>query len=82
MEQPGEMNPDKDEPKPTEQVNAYARWGGIAFQMMAMIGLGVWGGMWLDKAMELTFPAFTLGLALIAVVGSMYLVYRQAIKAD
>jgi ATP synthase protein I len=63
-----------------ENANTVAKWSGLAFQMMAMIGLGVWGGMWLDKKLELAFPAFTLGLSLLGVVGSLVMVIRQATK--
>ncbi len=63
------------EPKPA---NAVAKYAGVAFQMLAMIAVCVWAGMKLDQWQGLKTPWFTLGLALLGVVGAMYLVIRQA----
>lgn len=68
--------------KAAEEVNSAAKWSGLAFQMLAAIGLGVWGGMWLDKKLGLTFPAFTLSLSLLGVVGSLVMVFRQVAQMN
>lgn len=70
--------PQKDYKKPAEPaVNSYARWSGLAFQMLGAILLGVFGGIWLDKKLEMSFPAFTLGLSLLGVVASLWIVIKQ-----
>jgi F0F1-type ATP synthase assembly protein I len=80
MDKPSDPTQKDSQKNTPEQANAALKWSGLAFQMMAMIGLGVWGGMWLDKKLALTFPAFTLGLSLLGVVGSLVMVFREATK--
>lgn len=57
-------------------MNEYAKWSGLAFQMIATMGLCVWGGFRLDKHFEMRFPVFTLSLALLGFGSSIYFVYR------
>ncbi len=64
-----------------KNVNAYAKYAGLAGQLFATIGLGVWGGILLDKYFKLNFPAFTVVLSLIACVGAMFLVIKSVPKA-
>ena len=61
-------------------MNEYAKWSGLAFQMIATMGLCVWGGLWLDKRLGLRFPIFTLSLSMIGFGASIYYVYRGVIK--
>ena len=53
------------------QLNNYIKYTGLGFQMLAAIGLGVWGGMKLDKWLELKFPAFMVALPCLALIGSL-----------
>jgi ATP synthase protein I len=68
----------KKQPKPTKpksnpsRLNSYARYSGLAFQMIAIILAGVFGGMKLDELVKWDFPVFTLVLILLAVILSMY----------
>ncbi len=62
------------------KVNNYVRYSSMAFQMAATIGLGVWGGMKLDKYFGLKFPAFTLILLFAAIFGGMYWALRDFIR--
>ncbi len=52
--------------------NSYARYSGLAFQMIAIILVGVFGGIKLDGVVKWEFPVFTLVFTLLAVVMSMY----------
>ena len=61
-------------------MNEYAKWSGLAFQMLATMGLAVWGGFQLDKHFGLRFPIFTLSLILLGFGASIYFVYRGVIK--
>jgi len=51
--------------------------------MFAMIGIATWLGITLDKKLEMTkFPAFTLSLVLLAVIGSFISLIRSVKKDD
>ena len=58
--------------------NAVVKYSGLAFQMLAIIGICTWLGMWLDRRFGLATPWCTLGLALFGVVGAMVRVIREA----
>jgi F0F1-type ATP synthase assembly protein I len=62
------------------QMKSYAKYTGIAFQMAAIMALGVWGGIQLDKIFSLQFPVFTLVLTLLSVVLAIYSVIRELLK--
>ena len=66
-----ENSPEKNKP-----IFKYARYSSLAFQMMAAIGIGVWGGMKLDKYFQTKF-VFTLFLLLVALLGGFYWVYKD-----
>lgn len=53
-------------------LDSYARYSGLAFQMMAIIGLGAFGGVKLDKWLDPGFPVFTLTLSLVSVFAAIY----------
>jgi hypothetical protein len=44
----------------------------MAFQMVIIIGLGVFGGIKLDKWLHMRFPLFTVILSLAGVALSLY----------
>jgi F0F1-type ATP synthase assembly protein I len=52
----------------------------MAFQMVAVILIGVYGGVELDRYFELNFPFFTIFLSLTSTMGSIYLVLKDFIK--
>ncbi len=58
----------------------YAKYSGIAMQMIAIILAGVFGGIKLDEFLKLETPIFTIILAIIAVVLAMYFVIKDLIK--
>ncbi|MCH8330765.1 MAG: AtpZ/AtpI family protein [Bacteroidetes bacterium] len=62
------------------QLKAYAKYSAMAFQMIAAIGLGMWGGRKIDGYMKNEFPAFTLILSLLGLVVSLWIVIRTALK--
>ncbi len=71
--------PTKPKSKPPS-LNSYARYYGLAFQMIAIILAGVFGGIKLDKVVKWEFPVFTLVLTLLAVVMSMYYAVKDLIR--
>lgn len=68
--------------KPTSQKppNEYMRYANMGFQMVVIIGLGVWCGIKLDKVTQLKFPVFSIVLSLLAVVIAIYFVIRDLLK--
>lgn len=53
----------------------------MAFQMIATIGIGVWGGIKLDEHFH-TKPVLTLILSLGSVGGAVYWAIRDLLKKD
>jgi len=66
--------------KVAKTTNAYAKYSGMAFQMLGTIGAGVYGGLKLDEWQQNHFPVWTLVLSLASVGGSLYLFVRQITK--
>ncbi|UOQ75690.1 AtpZ/AtpI family protein [Hymenobacter sp. 5516J-16] len=61
-------------------MRAFARYSGIAVQMMATIGLSTWAGYWLDKHYRTETPWFTLGLMLLGLFAALYNVIRSVTR--
>lgn len=74
-----ETDPKKRKSSPS-RLNNYARYSGLAFQMIAIILAGVFGGIKLDQIVNWEFPVFTLVLTLLAVVLSMYYAVKDLIR--
>jgi Putative F0F1-ATPase subunit Ca2+/Mg2+ transporter len=66
--------------KASKATNAYAKYSGMAFQMLGTIGLGVYGGIKLDERQQNRFPVWTLLLSLGSVTGSLYMFIKQIRK--
>ena len=62
-----------------EPLNNYARYSGIAIQMLVIIFLGVFGGYKLDQALS-TSPLLTVILSLGGVAIAIYLAVKDVIK--
>ena len=58
-------------------LNAYARFSAIGFQMIVIIGLGVYGGVKLDQKYPNKYRLFTITLSLLAIGIALYSVIRQ-----
>ena len=69
-----------DSRKLRKPLNDYARYTSIAFQMMAVILLGVFGGMKLDAWIKPKFPVFTVILIILSVILAIYLVIKDLLK--
>ena len=66
--------------KVVEKTTSFVQFSGIAFQMLATIGLGVWAGMKLDAWQHNRRPIWTITLSLTAIGASLYLFIRQLTK--
>ena len=61
-------------------INDFARYSGIAFQMVAIILLTTWGGIELDKILTFKTPVFTIILSLFGVFAAIYTAVKDFIK--
>ena len=74
-------NQSQNQKKPNRsQLNAYVHYSGLAFQMIAVLGLAVWGGIALDDHFENDFPVFMISFALLAFVASLIVTIRSLPK--
>lgn len=64
-------------PRKGNPFSTYAKYSGIAFQMIAIIGLGSYGGVKLDEAYPNNNRWFTLICSLASVGIAMYVVFKQ-----
>ena len=65
---------------PADQASSLAKYSGIAFTMLAIIGLSTWAGIWLDGHFHTTTPWFTLVLMLLGLFVALYSVIRSLTK--
>lgn len=68
--------------KPKEQLNTYARFSGIAIQMIAIIGVNTYISIKLDKKYPNKHNLYTLCLTLGSVIISIVYVIRRIIAAS
>jgi len=63
-----------------KKVNAYLKYTGIAFQLAAIILLGIFGGQKLDELCGFEVPIITILLLLLLFTGFMYRLYLDLTK--
>lgn len=81
MEIPQEPQKKKDRKKLSgKNLNDFAKYSGMAFQMFAIIFLTSWGGSKLDKISGNETPVFTIILSLLGVFAAIYTVLKDFIK--
>ena len=73
-------NPNQSQKK--KQLNNIARYSSMAFQMMIIIVVGTFGGLKLDRWLEIEFPVFTLILSLLSVALAIYLAIKDIININ
>jgi ATP synthase protein I len=77
------LPPNNPNPAPaTDRLRSFAKYSGIAFQMLATIGLSAWAGTWLDHHFQTKNPWWTIGLMLFGVLAALYQVIRGLTKGD
>lgn len=64
---------------PKKNLDQYARYSSMAFQMLVIILAGVFGGFKIDQWLH-TRPVFTVILSLIAVFLSIYFVVKDLLR--
>ncbi|GAB3296971.1 AtpZ/AtpI family protein [Hymenobacter humi] len=68
------------EPNGSTRFRTFAKYSGIAFQMLAIIGLNTWLGTWLDDHYQTANPWFTIALMLLGLLLALYQVIRSLTK--
>ena len=63
-----------------KQPNLFFKYGNIAIQMGAIIGLSVWGGQKLDSHYQNITPVFTIVLSLVGIAAALYVALKDFIK--
>jgi len=61
-------------------INSFAKYSGIAFEMLGIIFFGTYAGVKLDEKRDAEFPLFTTILSLLSVIIALYLVLKNFIK--
>jgi len=77
------MNSDeasKDKTSQQDQLKPYLRYSGLAFQMIVILIIAAYGGMWLDEKQNNKNPWWTIALMLVAVISSIYMVIASVTK--
>ena len=60
--------------------NAYLRYSGLAFQLAALVLVAFYSGRWIDGALHLSIPIFTMGLIILLFSIFMYKLYMDLNK--
>src|SRR5690606_39072485 len=68
--------------KPKGPRDKYLEFVNIAFQMGIVIGAGVYSGIWLDRKYPNDFSGFTIGISLLGVFISLYMVIRKVMQVS
>jgi F0F1-type ATP synthase assembly protein I len=61
-------------------IRDFAKYSGMAFQMIGIILAATWGGTKLDAILRFETPVFTIILSLLGVFAALYVVLRDFIK--
>jgi len=61
-------------------IRDFAKYSGMAFQMIGIILLTTWGGVKLDKITGWDTPVFTIVLSLLGVFAAIYFAIKDLIR--
>ena len=61
-------------------LNNFAKYTGLAFEMIGIILVTTWGGVKLDKLTGWETPVFTIILSLLGVFAAIYFAIKDFIK--
>jgi F0F1-type ATP synthase assembly protein I len=70
----------KNPEKKVKSLSDYAKYSNLAFQMIAILLIGVFGGIKIDHWLKLNFPVFTVLLSLLATGLAVYYAIRDLLK--
>jgi F0F1-type ATP synthase assembly protein I len=78
---PHQKNPKK-KLQNRQNLSNYAKYSGIAFQMMVIILAGLFLGIKMDKWFHTTEPVFTAILAMLGVILATYTVIKDVLRKN
>lgn len=73
--------PGRGRAKYSQSLNNYARYSSMAFQMVFIIALGVFGGVKLDEHFDCK-PILTLVCSLVGLVVAFYVVIKDVLRSS
>ena len=69
------------EEKRKSAIKATAKYGGMACKLLGACLAGVWLVRWLDAKLHLERPTWAVFLTVLFMIGALYSLYRQLLKA-
>ena len=63
----------------TKTTGAWFKYLGLTAQLLVLIALAVYAGLWLDKKLNVS-PLFLIVLPLVVLGGTFYNLYKETIK--
>ena len=79
---PEQKNPKKKKYQNLENLSNYAKYTGIAFQMIVIILAGVFLGVKMDKWFHTNDPIFTAIVTLLCVILAIYTVIKDLLRKN
>ena len=67
-----DRHPQNSKKKQQGQPNQFLKYSNLAFQLLLIFGVALWGGIALDDYLNFKFPLFTLVFILGALTGVIY----------
>ena len=80
MEEPEHQNQESPKKQQNKGIQNFARYSGLAFQMVAIILVTSFGGKKLDEILGFEVPVFTIVLSLLGVFAAIYTSVKDFIK--
>ncbi|MEP2936597.1 MAG: AtpZ/AtpI family protein [Gilvibacter sp.] len=68
--------------KQNSRINQYAKYAGIPFQMIVIVGLGTYGGVKLDEYTQNQDSLYTIICSFAAVCIALFVVIRQVTQGS
>ncbi len=65
---------------PKKQLNAYLKYSGMGFQLLASLGIGAWLGNYADTYQQNQTPIWTLVLMFVFLAATMVHIIREISK--
>jgi F0F1-type ATP synthase assembly protein I len=65
-----------------KNASPWLRYAGLAGQFFAVISLGMWLGMWIDKKFALAFPWCSFSIPVILMIGMLLQIVRETGKKE
>jgi F0F1-type ATP synthase assembly protein I len=63
--------------EPKKKLDDFIRYSNLAFEMMAIMGIGTWAGWLIDGWLKFEFPIFLLTFMVLSVIGAIYYAIRR-----